>query len=82
MQAEVDVPVTVKTRIGIDDQDNDEFLRASSTLLRQRAVKVRRARSNRDSRRSEPEAKPHVPPLNYDRVYRLKQRTPGARNRP
>ena len=26
MRAKVDVPVTVKTRIGIDDLDSDEFL--------------------------------------------------------
>lgn len=75
MKAAVKIPVTVKCRIGIDDQHEDEALdefadamvAAGSNAL---AVHARKAwlqglspRENRD-----------IPPLNYDRVYRLKKR--------
>src|SRR5690606_27216697 len=75
MKAAVNVPVTVKCRLGIDDQDTEESLdrfvdrmiAAGADLL---IVHARKAwlqglspRENRD-----------VPPLDYDRVYRLKQR--------
>lgn len=75
MKAAVKIPVTVKCRIGIDDQDEeqalDEFADAmvaagSDALI----VHARKAwlqglspRENRD-----------IPPLNYDRVFRLKER--------
>ena len=77
MQAKVDVPVTVKTRIGIDDKDSDEFLaRFVDTLAKTGCKKfVVHARiaildglSPKDNRR--------VPPLNHARVYRLKEQNP------
>jgi tRNA-dihydrouridine synthase A len=75
MKAAVKIPVTVKCRIGIDDQDEeaaldrfaDAMVAAGSDAL---IVHARKAwlqglspRENRD-----------IPPLNYDRVFRLKQR--------
>src|SRR5215470_5558945 len=73
MKAKVRVPVTVKCRIGIDDQDPEEAL-AALTVAVERAgvdaliVHARKAwleglspRENRD-----------LPPLDYGRVYRLK----------
>lgn len=77
MQTEVKVPVTIKTRIGIDDNDSDEFLgRFVSELATAGCVKfVVHARiaildglSPKDNRK--------VPPLNYDRVFRLKDENP------
>ncbi|MFL9826316.1 tRNA dihydrouridine(20/20a) synthase DusA [Rhodoplanes sp. SY1] len=77
MKAAVAVPVTVKCRIGIDDQDPelaldtlaDAVVAAGADAL---IVHARKAwlqglspRENRD-----------VPPLDYDRVYRLKARLP------
>ena len=74
MQEAVSVPVTVKCRIGIDDQDEetalDDFIEkvrvtGCSTFI----IHARKAwldglspKQNRD-----------IPPLNYERVYRLKQ---------
>ena len=75
MKAAVKIPVTVKCRIGIDDQDEEEALdRFANAMVQAGAdalvVHARKAwlkglspRENRD-----------IPPLNYDRVYRLKQR--------
>ena len=78
MQQAVDIPVTVKCRIGIDDQDSEEDLerfiaRVSSAGCDMFVVHARKAwlkglspKQNRD-----------IPPLNYPRVYRLKQAFPG-----
>ena len=78
MKAAVRVPVTVKCRIGIDNQNPEESLDAftrtvvaagTDTLI----VHARKAwldglspRQNRD-----------IPPLDYDRVYRLKRQHPA-----
>jgi tRNA-dihydrouridine synthase A len=77
MQAKVPVPVTVKCRIGIDDQDAEESLdgfidRVAEGGCRIFILHARKAwleglspKENRD-----------VPPIDYDRVYRLKARRP------
>lgn len=77
MQSEVDVPVTVKTRIGIDDQDSEAFLaRFVDTLAaagcRKFVVHARIAILDGLS----PKENRTVPPLNYERVYRLKAANP------
>ena len=77
MQASADVPVTVKTRIGIDDQDSDEFFtRFVQTIAaagcRKFIVHARIAILEGLS----PKENRSVPPLNYERVYRLKEAHP------
>ncbi len=75
MKAAVRIPVTVKCRIGIDDQDEEEALdtfanamiAAGSDAL---VVHARKAWLQGLSPRENRE----VPPLNYDRVFRLKKR--------
>ena len=79
MKASVRIPVTVKCRIGIDDQDPEESLDAfTRTVVAAGAdaliVHARKAwldglspRENRD-----------IPPLDYDRVYRLKRANPAV----
>jgi tRNA-dihydrouridine synthase A len=73
------VPVTVKCRIGVDDQDPEEALdrladEAVAAGVAAIWVHARKAwlqglspRENRD-----------IPPLDYDRVHRLKRRLPGV----
>lgn len=80
MKARVAIPVTVKCRIGVDDQDPEEALdRLADAVLAAGAdaliVHARKAwlkglspRENRD-----------IPPLDYDRVRRLKLRLPHVR---
>jgi len=77
MRAEVDVPVTVKNRIGIDDLDSDEFLtRFVDTVAAAGCNKfVVHARIAILGGLS-PKQNRSVPPLNYDRVFRLKQSHP------
>jgi tRNA-dihydrouridine synthase A len=78
MKAQVAVPVTVKCRIGIDEQDPEEALEVFASAVERAGVDglvvhARKAwlkglspRQNRD-----------VPPLDYDRVHRLKAEHPG-----
>jgi tRNA-dihydrouridine synthase A len=77
MRAAVAIPVTVKCRIGIDEQDPEQALDALTRSVRAAGVAAlvvhaRKAwlsglspRENRD-----------IPPLDYDRVYRLKAANP------
>jgi len=77
MQAKVDVPVTVKTRIGIDDLDSDEFLNQFVEIVSLAGCKkfVVHARVAILDGLS-PKENRAVPPLNYDRVFRLKAAYP------
>ena len=80
MRAATDVPVTIKTRIGIDDQDSYGFLlrfveTAAAAGCETFVVHARKAilegLSPKDNRR--------VPPLDYERIYRLKREHPALR---
>ena len=78
MKGAVSVPVTVKCRIGVDDQDPEEALDRLADMVHAEGadalwVHARKAwlqglspKENRD-----------IPPLDYDRVHRLKARYPG-----
>ncbi len=79
MKQAVKVPVTVKCRIGIDDQDPEAALDAlargvvaagADALI----VHARKAWLNGLS----PRENRDIPPLDYDRVYRLKAALPGV----
>jgi len=77
MQAATNIPVTVKSRIGIDDLDSYEFLHNFIDIVAQAEchhfiIHARKAwltglspKQNRD-----------VPPLDYSRVYQIKQAFP------
>jgi tRNA-dihydrouridine synthase A len=77
MRAAVAVPVTVKCRLGVDDQEPEESLRmmiarCAAAGISTFAVHARKAwldglspKENRD-----------VPPLDYDLVYRVKRENP------
>lgn len=77
MQAAVDIPVTVKSRIGIDDMDEYEDLTKFIDVVaragcRHFIVHARKAWLQGLS----PKQNREVPPLKYDRVYQLKQQFP------
>jgi len=78
MKAAVSLPVTVKCRIGIDEQDPEQALEAVATAVERAGadaliVHARKAWLKGLSPRENRE----VPPLDYDRVYRLKAAHPG-----
>lgn len=77
MQAQIDIPVTVKTRIGIDDFDSYAFLcHFIETVMPYTSTFIVHARKAWLSGLS-PKENREVPPLNYDRVYKLKQDYPN-----
>jgi len=78
MQEAVAVPVTVKCRIGIDDQDEERALDAFVASVAEAGctrfiIHARKAWLKGLS----PKENREVPPLNYDRVHRLKRANPG-----
>lgn len=77
MRERVAVPVTVKCRIGIDDQDSEADLERFITAVASTGcgtfiIHARKAWLDGLS----PKQNREVPPLNYDRVYRLKAAHP------
>ncbi|WP_143698168.1 tRNA dihydrouridine(20/20a) synthase DusA [Vibrio sp. qd031] len=78
MKAEVDIPITVKTRIGIDDHDSYEFLTHFIQLVSERSgcdqftIHARKAWLSGLS----PKENREIPPLDYSRAYQLKQDFP------
>ncbi|WP_219899601.1 tRNA dihydrouridine(20/20a) synthase DusA [Zobellella taiwanensis] len=78
MKAEVAIPVTVKTRIGIDDQDSYDFLRTLVDALVEAGVDALIVHARKAWLKGlSPRENREIPPLDYDRVYRLKQDYPG-----
>ena len=80
MQDVCDVPVTVKSRIGIDDEDSEEFLHRFVEVLTEAGcrhfivharIAILEGLSPKENRT--------VPPLNYERVYALKRMWPQHR---
>jgi tRNA-dihydrouridine synthase A len=77
MQKAVDIPVTVKHRIGVDDRDRyedmAEFVRiVSEAGCRHFSVHARKAWLQGLS----PKENRHIPPLRYEDVHRLKREFP------
>lgn len=72
-----DIPVTLKTRVGIDDRDTFEHLRDFTARLRDAGLRtlIVHARKAWLSGLS-PKENREVPPLRTDRVYRLKEAFP------
>ncbi len=77
MRSACDSPITIKTRIGIDDHDNYEFIRnfiavnvdaGCDTFIVHARKAILSGLSPKENR--------SVPPLNYARVYRLKKEFP------
>ncbi|OCF98709.1 tRNA dihydrouridine(20/20a) synthase DusA [Gilliamella sp. wkB308] len=77
MQEQIDIPVTVKTRIGIDDLDSYAFLcQFIETVLPYTYTFIVHARKAWLSGLS-PKENREVPPLDYERVYQLKRDYPN-----
>ncbi|MDO6500806.1 tRNA dihydrouridine(20/20a) synthase DusA [Photobacterium sanguinicancri] len=78
MREVVDIPVTVKTRIGIDEQDSYEFLTHFISTVSEKSgcddftIHARKAWLKGLS----PKENREIPPLDYPRVYQLKQDFP------
>ncbi|MBS0557735.1 MAG: tRNA dihydrouridine(20/20a) synthase DusA [Proteobacteria bacterium] len=77
MRAAVNVPVTVKCRIGVDDQDDYEDLHRFAQNMIDAGLKVLIVHARKAWLHGlSPKENREIPPLNYPRVYRLKQEFP------
>ncbi|KEY90233.1 tRNA-dihydrouridine synthase [Candidatus Photodesmus katoptron] len=74
----VDIPVTVKTRIGVDNQNSERFLMKFISTVSEKAkckkftIHAREAWLNGLN----PKENRNIPPLNYSKVYQLKKKFP------
>ncbi len=74
----VDVRVTVKCRLGVDDQDPEEALDRLADAVVAAGVDGIWVHARKAWLKGlNPKQNRNVPPLDYDRVYRLKQRLPN-----
>ncbi|MFA0697226.1 tRNA dihydrouridine(20/20a) synthase DusA [Vibrio sp. 10N.222.49.C9] len=75
MKDVTDIPITVKTRIGIDDQDSYEFLTKFVSTVSEKGgceqftIHARKAWLSGLS----PKENREIPPLDYDRAYQIKK---------
>jgi len=77
MKAAVKLPVTVKCRLGIDDQDPEQTLDRLTSIVAAAGVDaliVHARKALLDG--LSPKENREIPPLDYDRVYRLKRSFP------
>jgi len=77
ISSNIKIPVTIKTRIGIDNHDNYDFLRSfidtvsiagCETFIIHARKAILKGLSPRENRK--------IPPLNYQRVYKIKKEFP------
>ncbi len=77
MRARVKVPVTVKTRIGVDHQDSYDALAGFVEVLAEAGIQRLIVHARKAWLRGlSPRQNREIPPLDYDRVYRLKRDFP------
>ncbi|MGC1444227.1 MAG: tRNA dihydrouridine(20/20a) synthase DusA [Xanthobacteraceae bacterium] len=77
MKAAVRIPVTVKCRIGIDDQDPEPALEHFTQAVKQAGADALIVHARKAWLKGlSPKENREVPPLDYDRVYRLKAAHP------
>ncbi|MEO7068341.1 MAG: tRNA dihydrouridine(20/20a) synthase DusA [Rhodanobacter sp.] len=77
MRDAVSVPVTVKCRIGVDDQDEYADLQHFTEVMLQAGVRVLLVHARKAWLKGlSPKENRDVPPLDYQRVYQLKREFP------
>jgi tRNA-dihydrouridine synthase A len=77
MKAAVAIPVTVKCRIGVDDQDPEAALDALTAAVRAAGVDALIVHARKAWLQGlSPKENREVPPLDYERAYRLKAAWP------
>jgi tRNA-dihydrouridine synthase A len=77
MKAAVHIPVTVKCRIGIDDQDPEPALENFAQAVKRAGADALIVHARKAWLKGlSPKENREVPPLDYDRVYRLKRTHP------
>jgi tRNA-dihydrouridine synthase A len=78
MRAAVDVPVTVKMRLGVDHHDSYEFARDFVGAVAAAGCEIFGVHARKAWLRGlSPKENREIPPLDYERVYRLKREFPA-----
>jgi tRNA-dihydrouridine synthase A len=77
MRDAVDIPVTVKCRIGVDDQDDYAGLQHFTEIMLAAGAEVLMVHARKAWLQGlSPKENREIPPLDYERVYRLKREFP------
>ena len=77
---EVDVPVTIKCRIGIDEEDSFEFLDRFVVMSADKGVRTFIIHARKAWLKGlSPKENREIPPLDYDRVRAIKEKYPELR---
>jgi tRNA-dihydrouridine synthase A len=77
MREAVQIPVTIKTRLGVDECDSDAFLHDFIGKIAETGCTVFIMHARKAWLKGlSPKENREIPPLQYDRVYRLKQLFP------
>jgi tRNA-dihydrouridine synthase A len=77
MRSSVDIPVTVKTRIGVDEHDDYAFLKHFIETVAAAGCKVFIIHARKAWLQGlSPKENREIPPLQYERAYRLKEDFP------
>ena len=77
MQNSVSIPVSIKCRLGIDDNEDYEFLYNFVSIVKQSGIKVFIIHARNGILKGlSPRQNRNIPPLKYDYVYRLKNDFP------
>ena len=77
MQKAVDIPITVKCRIGVDDNDSYENFQSFNRQVADAGIKTIIVHARKAWLKGlSPKQNRSVPPLNYDFVYKIKQQLP------
>jgi tRNA-dihydrouridine synthase A len=77
MRAAISIPVTVKCRLGVDEQEPEESLRKLIDLCAQAGVTIFAVHARKAWLEGlSPKDNREIPPLDYDLVYRVKRERP------
>ena len=77
MRKSVDIPITVKCRTGVDDNDDYEFLKSFINIVKDSGVKTFIIHARKGILKGlSPRQNRNIPPLNYEKVYAIKNDFP------
>ena len=77
MLKSVDIPITVKCRTGVDDNDDYDFLKSFISTVKDSGVKTFIIHARKGILKGlSPRQNRNIPPLNYEKVYSIKNDFP------
>ena len=78
MRRSVDIPVTVKCRTGVDDNDDYLFLKSFIDIVKDSGIKTFIIHARKGILKGlSPRQNRNIPPLNYEKVYSIKNDFPN-----